>query len=156
MLSPSSRIALIFSWRSAASFILPISLLTALRSAFLASTSRMSVLRNSSCARIWSTTAPSMWRLRSESRINSGCSRINFKSSILHLLVRWKAVPACLGYILPTEPVGCQSQLVMRLFGASGCRQDFCKTAIICHHEKVDNPLPLPHHSALPGSPTGG
>ena len=86
MSSLSRRMASIFPCRAAASFMRPISLLTALRWAFLLSTSRMSVRRCSSSATIWSTMPVSIWRLRKASRMSSGFSRINFKSSMSNLL----------------------------------------------------------------------
>src|SRR5215207_9170211 len=85
ILSPTSRMEMIFSSRSAAPFILPISFETVLRSAFSFSTSVRRLRRFSSSRRISSTGEASSWRFLSDVRIRSGCSRIRFRSNMLHL-----------------------------------------------------------------------
>jgi len=75
--------SLIFASRSSLLFILPISLLTALRSAFLASTSRIKRRRCSSRAMTSSTMALSISRLTRASFTSSGLSRNNLTSNIV-------------------------------------------------------------------------
>src|SRR3990172_5335151 len=105
ILSPSPFCSAILASRAAASFILPISLLTALRSALSASTSFSNSRRRASTANASSTVAASsgLCRLTTACLTTSGCVRMMLMSNILASFRCW-LILFCVFALVENDP----------------------------------------------------